>query len=114
MLVVAPALNSRVAHWSSADGGARRAAEARLARSLERLDAAGIAAEGCVGDANPLLAIEDAMRLFAPHEIVIATHPDGRSNWLARDIVGRARSRFPHPIHHIVVDSVAGREFVAA
>jgi len=107
VLVVAPALASRLAYWSSADDGARRAAEARLTRCLALLREARIDAEGQVGDADPLLAIEDAIRLFAPHELVIATHPEGRSHWLARDLVGRARSRFPYPIAHVVATGAA-------
>ena len=112
VLVVAPALNSRLAHWASASDGARRGAEERLARCLDLLAAEGVSAEGYVGDADPLLAIEDGLRLFAPHEIVIATHPEGRSNWLARDLVARARRRFDRPVVHVVVDAARGREYV--
>jgi len=92
VLVVAPALNTRLGHWLSADGDARSAAEERLILCLASLRAAGVDAEGYVGDADPLLAIEDADRLFAPDEIVVATHPAGRSNWLARNLVESART----------------------
>jgi hypothetical protein len=40
------------------------------------------------------LAIEDALQLFAADRIVISTPSDGRSNWLARGLVERARDRF--------------------
>ena len=56
--------------------------------------AAGIDARGEVGDGDPLQAIEDALRTFAPDELVISTHPEGRSNWLERGVVERARERF--------------------
>ena len=46
ILVVAPALNSRVRHWISDEDEARRAAETRLLRSLERLAEAGLKAGG--------------------------------------------------------------------
>ena len=36
VLVVAPALNSRLRHWTSDEDGARAAAEARLHRCLAR------------------------------------------------------------------------------
>src|SRR5438093_13290270 len=65
VLVVAPALNGRLAHWSCDVDRARRAAEERLTLSLASLRFAGIEAEGYVGDADPLLAIDDALRLFA-------------------------------------------------
>src|SRR4051812_45299883 len=54
VIVVAPALNSRMRHWFSDEDGARRAAEARLERSLGRLADAGITSYGWVGDADPL------------------------------------------------------------
>ena len=49
-------------------------------------------------------AMEDALRLFPADEMIISTHPHGRSNWLERDVVERARERFPLPITHVVVD----------
>ena len=66
--------------------------------------AAGIDARGEIGDGDPLQAIEDALRTFAPDELVISTHPAGRSHWLERDVVGGARERFALPVRHVVVD----------
>ena len=74
-------------------------------RSLEHCAAAGITAHGQLGDAHPLQAIDDAMRVFRPDEIIIATHPPGRSNWLERDVVADARRRYHVPIVHVDVDS---------
>ena len=72
----------------------------------------GIEARGEVGDSDPLQAIEDAMRTFGPDEIVISTHPEGRSNWLERGVVTGARERFTVPVTHVVVDLEAEREEV--
>jgi len=105
VLVVAPALNSRLRYWVSDDDAARAVAELRLDQCLGRLAAAGIRAEGMVGDADPVQAIDDALRAFPANSLVIATHPEGRSNWLARDLVVRASARFGLPITHIVVDA---------
>jgi GABA permease len=110
VLVVAPALNTRFRHWLSDNDGAREAAEHRLERSVERLDAAGIPAYGWVGDADPLEAIADALAVFEADQLIIATHPESRSNWLARDVVRRARERFDLPTAHVVVE----RALVAA
>ena len=74
LLVVVPARAGRLALWTS-DDGPRRAAERRLDRSLARLRAAGIPAEGVVGDADPLLALEDTLRLFPADEILVVTPP---------------------------------------
>jgi nucleotide-binding universal stress UspA family protein len=93
---------------------AERAAEHRLAGYLARLRAAGVRATGHVGDADPLLAMEDAMAAFPADEILIGTHPEHRSNWLARDIVARACGRFGLPVAHVVVDAVAHEEYLAA
>jgi len=98
VLVIAPALNTRLGFWAGDDRRARRHAQERLAACLQALDVAGIEADGFVADADPLLAIEDALQLFDADRIVISTPPDGRSNWLARGIVERARDRFAAPV----------------
>jgi hypothetical protein len=110
--VVAPALNSKVRHWASDEDGARSAAQTRLDSSLARLLEAGIDASGEVGDADPLQAIEDALRTFGADQIIISTHPDGRSNWLERGVVDAARERFTPPVTHVVVDLAAERDEV--
>ena len=110
VLVVAPALNTPIRHWASDEDGARATAESRLEESLERLRAGGVTARGEVGDAEPLQAIEDALRTFGADEIIISTHPEGRSQWLERGVVTAARERFAVPITHVVVDLDAHRE----
>jgi hypothetical protein len=109
VLVVCPALNSQVRHWASDEDGARAAAQGRLDASLAQLQRYGVAASGEVGDGDPLQAIEDALRTFGADEIVISTHPEGRSNWLERNVVGSARERFDVPITHVVVDLEAAQ-----
>ncbi|MGI9112087.1 MAG: hypothetical protein ACR2GT_07820 [Gaiellaceae bacterium] len=104
VLVVTPALNSPVRTWASDEDGARAAAQGRLEASLARLAGVGIVARGEVGDGDPLQAIEDALRTFGADEIVISTHPEGRSHWLERNVVAQARDRFDVPITHVVVD----------
>jgi hypothetical protein len=104
VLVVCPALNSQVRTWASDEDGARAAAQQRLDASLARLRQDGVHAQGEVGDGDPLQAIEDALRTFGADEIIISTHPVGRSNWLERGVVEKARERFLVPITHVVVD----------
>jgi hypothetical protein len=110
VLVVSPALNTPLRHWASDEDPARAEAQERLRRSLERLEQDGIQARGEIGDGDPLQAIEDALRTFGPDEIIISTHPEGRSNWLERGVVTGARERFTVPITHVVVDLEAERE----
>jgi len=102
VLVVAPALNSRVAHWVSDTDGAVREANERLGAAVHELRSRGVQARGEVGDAEPLRAIEDALAVSTVHEILLSTHPPGRSHWLEKDLVERARERFEPPVTHLV------------
>ncbi len=104
VLVVAPALNSRLRHWVSDEDHARRDAMARVDDCVARLEQAGLTADGRIGDPDPLQAIQDALRDFPADRIVISTHPEGRSNWLAHHLVDRAGERFHLPVTHVVVD----------
>jgi LmbE family N-acetylglucosaminyl deacetylase len=106
VLVVSPALaGSRMGHWLTSNVvSARNDATVRLENSVSALRAVGLDATGQLGDADPMQALDDAFRTFAPDEILIATHPPARSNWLERRVVQRARERYDIPITHVVVD----------
>jgi hypothetical protein len=114
VVIVAPALNSRARHWVSDEDEARQRAKLRLERCLASLTAVGIEARGWIGDADPLQAIADALHFVSAGQIVIATHPEGRANWLARRLVPRARRRFAIPILHVVVDEASGEGYLLA
>ena len=106
VVVVAPALaKSRLEHWLSSDSERRQSeAAARLEESVRAFGAAGMNARGTLGDADPMQALDDALRVFDPDEIIISTHPPARSNWLERQVVRKARERYRVPITHVVVD----------
>jgi GABA permease len=104
VLVVCPALNSPLRHWVSDEDDARASAQARLDDSLGSMRAAGVDAGGEIGDGDPIQAIEDAVRTFRPDELIVSTHPAGRSHWLERGVVEKARERFDLPLTHVVVD----------
>jgi hypothetical protein len=110
VLVVAPALNSRLRHWLSDDDAARREAVARVEGCIERLTRSGVSVEGMIGDPDPLQAIDDALATFPADGVIIATHPEGTSNWLARNLVQRAEQRFELPLAHVVVDGSGSGE----
>lgn len=109
VLVVCPALNSPVRYWASDEDGARDDARQRLDASLDAMRGAGLQADGEIGDGDPIQAMEDAIRTFQPDEVVVSTHPPGRSHWLERDVVERARERFEVTLTHVVVDLEAER-----
>jgi hypothetical protein len=114
VLVVCPALNSPLRHWVSDEDGAREAAQQRLGDCLARLSELGVEARGEIGDGDPLQAIEDALRTFPADEIIVSTHPEGRSNWLERGVVAGARERFDVPVTHVVTDLEAEAAEVGA
>ena len=109
VLVVAPVQPSPLEHLASSEDRARAAAQDRLDASLARLREAGLSAQGRIGDTDPVQSIEDALRTFGPDEVIISTHPEGRSHWLERGVVESARERFAVPITHVVVDVGAQR-----
>jgi hypothetical protein len=98
VLVVAPALNSRLRRWLSDEDGARRQAMERVVAHVEELERRGIHAEGRVGDADPLLAIADALRTFPADRIMIAAGP--HSSQLADGLAARTQKRFALPTSH--------------
>jgi hypothetical protein len=104
VLVLSPALNTRVRTWTSDEDGAREAAQQRLDASIDHLAAVGVRAQGEIGDGDPVQAVEDALRSFPADEIVLSTHPPGRSHWLERGVVVAVRERFDVPVTHVVVD----------
>jgi hypothetical protein len=53
--------------------------------------------EGRIGDADPLLAIADALSTFPADEIVIAALPEFPVA-RAEALIARARDRFPVPV----------------
>jgi hypothetical protein len=109
--VVAPALvESRVRHALGDVDEARDKAQARLERSVAAIRRFDVEVSGEVGDADPSLAIEDAMRTFPADEVIISTHPPERSTWLEKDIVERAQRELSVPITHVVVDLEAEGE----
>ena len=97
VLVVAPALNSWLRHWMSDDAGARRRAQERLDTWVDRLGRRGVRVTGRIGDADPLLAIADALPTFPADEIIIAGQRE-RTAMLFDELVTRARDRFTLPI----------------
>jgi hypothetical protein len=72
VLVVAPALNSRVRRWCSDDREALQRASENLGSWVLALERIGIRARGRIGDADALQAIEDELARFPADELVVA------------------------------------------
>lgn len=103
--IVTPALvESRAAHWASDVDEAMERARQRMELSVIEVEQLGLRAKGEIGDSEPSVALEDALRTFPADEIVISTHPAARSVWLEKGVVERAREEIDLPITHVVVD----------
>lgn len=99
--VVVPATPPHDHAWT--EGEARATAKARLDIALSRFVDLGLDAEGEVGDANPMLAIEDALLERGPFDaVVLSTLPPGVSRWLRLDLPHRVESAFGLPVHHVI------------
>ena len=103
VLIVVPALGSRLSHWTG-DDTARHDAEGNLERTVTALTEAGISARGEVGSDDPVQAADDALREFPADELVFATHPDDHANWKERGVVEIARDRYDLPVSQVAVD----------
>jgi nucleotide-binding universal stress UspA family protein len=99
VLVVSPATHqSKVAFWVSDSDEAIHEAETAQEETVERLEEEGVDAAGDTGEAEPAVAIQDALATFPADRIVIFSHPDldYREDRGLQD----AEQRFGVPITH--------------
>ena len=83
--------------WNNAE-----AAVAKLGEALEQLRAAGLAADGSVGNADPILAVTDAWDPKRYDEIIVSTLPSQFSKWLHAGLPDRIGKLTDAPVTHIV------------
>src|SRR5262249_4113881 len=86
----------------ASDEEATLQARQRLGQMLAELDALGIPAEGELGSARPLEAMEKALADQSFDGIIVATLPRHLSRWLRADLPHRAERRFGLPVTTIV------------
>jgi hypothetical protein len=99
VLVVSPALqDSGLRFWISDADAAIARAEDVWTETVERLEEEGVDAAGDTGEADPLLAVQDALATFPADRIVIVTHPEGEKALFEDDVVGQASQRFDVPV----------------
>lgn len=95
VLVVAPALNSKMRFLMSDPDQAIGRAQEVADETTERMVDEGIDAVGDTGEGDPIQAIEDALVTFDADTIVLCTHTGGEKNWQEDGVVDEARERFP-------------------
>lgn len=91
VLVVAPVEAPALRRWLSDVDAAREDARRRADDAAARLRAAGADATASVGDADPLRAVEDALRTFGGDEVLVSAGEHGA------ELADRLRERFALP-----------------
>jgi hypothetical protein len=81
----------------------REAALSRVEVTQAVLRDFGIEAPGAVMDPDPALALDDAVRAFAPREVLLSCLYDTRFGLTRKDLVEWAKQRFDVPVTHIPV-----------
>lgn len=85
------------------DGPAHRAEDV-LAASLATLRRQGIRASGEVGDPDPVLAAQDALRQAPADEVLIFEHGGGPAPWFENRLFERAQEELEPPLRMVVVE----------
>lgn len=98
--LLVPATPPRDHAWT--EGEAREIARERLELALGRFRALGVEVDGEVGDASPMLAVEDVLRGATFDEIILSTLPPGLSRWLRIDLPHRVEAAFGLPVTHVI------------
>jgi hypothetical protein len=86
------------AMWSE-----REEAEQRLAAAVAALAEGGVPAEGMVGDADPIVAVQEAWNPGRYDEVVVSTLTEGASRWLEIDLPHRVAKLTDCQVRHVAV-----------
>jgi hypothetical protein len=81
----------------------REAAQSRVEVTQAVLWEFGIEAVGAVMDPDPALALDDAVRAFAPNEVLLSCLYETRFGLTRKDLVEWATQQFDVPVTHIPV-----------
>ena len=84
--------------WTESE--ARGLAEDRLQRVLNHLRELGVEGVGSVADADPFLAIQDAVREEKFDEVILSA-PSKRSGWMKPDLPRKVQSSFGVPVAYV-------------
>ena len=96
-------------HLTWTEGEARTIAARRLEEGLNHLRGAGVTADGEVGDASPILAVDDALRHRTVDHVIVCTLPIGMSRWLKLSLPNRIERKHKVPVTHLVIQPATTR-----
>lgn len=109
VLVVAPARVDSALKLGAGDvDPAVAEAKRRLLASVQALRRAGLHVTGEVGDADPNIALADALRSSTADEVIVTTHPGEQATRHEDEFIERAGWELHKPITQVVVESGRG------
>jgi len=86
--------------------GGRDAVRERLDEALEKMRAAGLEADGAIGDADPMEAVAECFDPTRHDEAIVCTLPGRSSKWLQYDFPHRVARYTGVPVTHVVADDM--------
>ncbi len=86
--------------------GGREAVRERLDEALAGMRAAGLEAEGAIGDADPMEAVAECFDPARHDEAIVCTLPGRSSKWLQHDFPHRVARFTGIPVTHVVADDL--------
>jgi hypothetical protein len=102
VLVVSPAVNeSPVAFWVSDADEAIAEAESAAERTAEQLRERGAQARATTGDAEPLMALQDALATYPADRVVVFVRSQDQARYREDDVLGEAQQRFGVPVTEV-------------
>ena len=81
----------------------RAQAERRMQSAVASLDADGIKADAMLGDADPIVAVQEAWNPGRFDEVVVSTLTEGASRWLQIDLPHRVARLTDCQVKHVAV-----------
>jgi hypothetical protein len=84
----------------------REAMRAQLESALEAMRAAGLEADGVIGDNNPMDAVAECFDPARHDEAIVCTLPGRSSKWLQQDFPHRVARYTGVPVTHVVADDM--------
>jgi hypothetical protein len=84
--------------WSERDEAQRR-----LKAAIDGLAALGVPADGGLGDADPIVAVQEAWDPGRYDEVVVSTLTEGASRWLQIDLPHRVARLTDCQVRHVAV-----------
>jgi len=104
ILVMSPALPSRLEWLASDTDKTREKADKRLMKVMGQVDDNQTEVTGTVGADDPMLAFEEAVTEFQPDHILVVLRPDEHSGWQESGLMDALVEKFDVPVTSFKLD----------